>query len=583
MKINTLDVPKHCYGCGACDIECSTKAITMKQNVEGVKQSFDGACKEVYDYGLVGFWYTKNYGAALNAFALANTIRSLGYSVLMIEAPGTQYGEDAHVYETNSPVRQFISHYFSVSNKQNSYYELQKLNDECKGFLLGSDQLWGWQPGGYHLGGAYYVLDFVNAVKKKIAYGTSFGKTDFHGDTEDNSAFGFYLRRFADVSVREQDAVGICDKRFGVNATWVVDPVFLLSEDDYMLVAKRNTMDMPLHDDPYIFVYLLQPTKEKNEIIRQIASSKGMKIIAVSDLDPKYDEAYQCDEWEFEHFTEIEVADWLGLMKGAGYVITDSYHGFCFSIIFRKQFIALSPRGGLNRFQTIAGMIGLEKKINIGRIAELDSSCLAEIDYNAVWNKLQPEIDRSRKWLTDALAKEYVPEEVDYLYDVLKFENIRIREDYDKKLQASRDQYFSMSSKLRRQSYVTRKYIVRDYLIDRLEGKSVAIRGAGGHTDQLLGILSDSVVNIICVWDKNVNADTYGGFPVVRNVTDTEMREVDAVLISSWKYRKEMKEDVIEEIEKNNIKGIEVVDFYEELQQKGIPIDSEYFWFDWDF
>ena len=270
-------------------------------------------------------------------------------------------------------------------------------------------------------------------------------------------------------------------------------------------------------------------------------------------------------------------------MIDADYVITDSYHGFCFSIIFRKQFIALKPRDGLNRFQTVAQITELEKRIDIGRKEELDSTCFSDIDYDQVWNKLEPEIERSRNWLAEALSREFIPKETDYLYDVMRFENWKIREDYEKKLKEARNQYFSMSCKLRKQSYITRRYIVRDYLIGRLGGKIVAIRGAGGHTDELLSILSGTDIDIRCIWDKNAKFDKYKELPVVKSITDPEISKVNAILISSWKYREEMKEDVFEEVERYKIQGIDVIDLYEELQQKGIPIDSEYFWYYWDF
>ena len=550
---------------------------------KGFKESYKLASRQSYDFGLVGFWYTLNYGAALTAFALASTVKSLGYSVLMIEAPGIYFGEKDSFYDKDGPSRKFISQYFQISERQSDYYQLQKLNDKCEAFLVGSDQLWGWNIGRYQEGGAYYLLDFVNGDKKKVAYGTSFGQAEFQGDTEDVTAFGFHLRRFSSVSVREQDAVNLCKDRFDVNATWVVDPVFFLSDYEYKIAAKRSTIELVSNDEKYIFVYMLQPTKRKNEIIKKVSEKLRMRVVAIADLYPKYAEVYQCDAWEFEHYTTVDVPDWLKLIQEAAFVITDSYHGFCFSIIFKKQVLALTPRGMLNRFQTLAKLVGMERKIDIGGYNEPDYENLFDIDYDQIWERLEPEIRRSRDWLKEALKTEYKPSEIDTLYDVMKYENMRLRDDYERKIQFAKEQYFSMSCKLRRQSYITRRYIVRDYLVERLQGKAVAIRGAGGHTDEILRILSDSPVNIICVWDKSTKKDKYGGYPVVRKVSDYKMSTVDAVLISSWKYRDEMRNDVVDELRNNNLDGIEVIDFYSELQQKGIPIDSEYFWFDWDF
>ncbi len=548
----------------------------------------NGSERRVYDFGLIGFWYTQNYGAALTSYALAETVKIMGHSVLMIDAPGTEFPEAADVYDPDSSTRRFISERFDISDRQDSYYELQKLNDICDGFILGSDQLWGWYPGKYHDFGAYYILDFVSGRKKKIAYGTSFGKTEFNGNYDDRTAFGYMLRRFSDVSVREIDGKDLCAKEFGVNATWVVDPVFLLSAEDYRTIGKESTLVKEVQGKDYIFVYLLQPTKEKNRIIREFSEKLGKEIIAVGDLWPDISREYSCDEWEFEHYSKIEVADWIRLLEGSSFVITDSFHGFCFSIIFKKQFIALTPRGALNRFQTIARLTGLEKRIDAGG-SNKEYSNLSPIDYEFVRSKLEPEIIRSRQWLEQVLKKPYAPKETDILYDMMRYDYLRVqkelamlRNEYEIKLDHARSQYFSMSCKLRRQSYITRRYIVRDYLMRRLANKCIALRGAGGHSTEVIRILTDTDIRVSCIWDQNVEFDSFEGYPVIKSASELQEKKVEAVLISSWKHRKGMAEDIKEEFKQKDITDIEVVDFYEELNDRGIPIDSEYFWFDWD-
>lgn len=544
-------------------------------------KSYQKALKVPYDFGLVGFWYTKNYGASLTAYALERTVQKMGYSVLMIDAPGTLFGYGDGVYDFSSPVRRFITQFCSVSKRQESQNELQKLNDICKGFLLGSDQLWGWQEGRYHQQGAYYLLDFVNADKKKVAYGTSFGKTEFTGNTEDRNAFRFLLGRFSDVSVRERDAVTICKENFDCDAAWVVDPVFLLGAEEYMRIERRSILDEAVLNEEYIFVYLLQPTKEKNKVIRQTAEKLGKRVIAVSDLDPDYTEYYPCDNWEFEHYTELEVADWIKLIRHADYVMTDSYHGFCFSIIFQKEFLALTPRGGLNRFQTIAEIAGLEERIDICGKNFIEINNFNSLDYCTVWERLQKEVDRSRIWLENALKKKSKCNPYEQLYDMLRYEYLRQKDDYERQILTEREQYFALSSMLRRQSFIERKFIIRYYLMQKLAGRRIAIRGAGIHTTELLKLLGSADFSILCIWDKKITGQFLGDYPIIDNACELKKYGVDIILLSSWKYRREMAEDIKEQLRENQMDDIEILDFYEQLHKEGISMDSEFYWYDW--
>ncbi len=566
------------------------KKVFFRKLQEGVSfsESYQKARRVPYDFGLVGFWYTWNYGAALTAYALERTVQKMGYSVLMIDAPGTMFGCGDAVYDHSSPVRRFISQFCIVSERQESQYDLQKLNDLCDGFLLGSDQLWGWQEGRYHEQGAYYLLDFANAEKRKVAYGTSFGKTEFAGDVEDRNAFGFLLGRFSEISVRERDAVTICKECFNRDAEWVVDPVFLLAAEEYIRVENRSILDETVRDEDYILVYLLQPTKKKNEVIRQAAEKMSKRVIAVSDLDPDYAKYYPCDAWDFGHYTELEVADWIKLICHAACVITDSYHGFCFSIIFRKEFFALTPRGALNRFQTIAEITGLEDRIDICGRNTVEFENLPPIDYCAVWEKLQKEVDRSREWLENALKKEAKPAPYDRLYDMLRYDHLRqeadwLRQkaDYEQQLSREREQYFALSSMLRRKSFIERKYIVRSYLMQKLTGRHIAIRGAGIHTTELLKLLGSTDLSILCIWDREISGQFPGGYPIIKDVRELKKYGVDTILLSSWKYRGEMAADARKQLRENQMEDIEILDFYEQLQKEGIPMDSEFYWYEW--
>lgn len=123
-----------------------------------------------YDVGILGVWTGCNYGSIMTYYALNNVIKSLGYSVLMIDKmlTGSQQSDVEHKM-THS--RRFAEEHYDISPslKKDEFY---KLNDMCDTFVLGSDQLWNY--GISKNFDKLFYLSFADASKKKIAYATSF-------------------------------------------------------------------------------------------------------------------------------------------------------------------------------------------------------------------------------------------------------------------------------------------------------------------------------------------------------------------------------------------------------------------------
>lgn len=542
--------------------------------IDDVKTSATKNDKGGFDFGLSGYWYTANYGAALTGYALYTYISALGYSVLMIDLPGFQFAEN-HMYRDDySPTRRFIQMNCSVSKKYQTEVELLEINELCNDFILGSDQMWNWGKNHYRDEGAFYLLDYVSNEKRKIAYGTSFGVDKFEGSSEDKGIFGYLLNRFTEVSVREKEGAEIAKELFGVDAVVVVDPVFLLSKDDYIQHIRFCTIDKNKIPDKFIFLYLLQPTKEKLEYARKAARILNLNVIAVSDLDPSYVEYVGCVPWDMDYLQKIEVADWLHLMNEAEYVITDSYHGFCFSLILHKQFTALKPRGGLNRFYTVAEIAEISERICVN----LDEDNCIKIlnkttDYRTIDRYLEKKINESKEWLRNVLKKSQRVQNRGDVYDVVRYMMLRKQEEdkkYQDKLKADIDlKLHNMKSQI----IVNRYFIIKLFLEKMLIGKRVAIRCAGIHTRELLKVISDKSV-VKCIWDKNVFDEMFCGYPCVWDIGDLERYEIDTILISSYQYRYEIKRELSGLSDKYAI-----IDLYEALEEEGIVFESEFYWF----
>lgn len=361
-------------------------------------QAYDKTPK--YDVGYVGWWDSKNYGSALTSFAMNRTLKNKGLRVLMLEHGGIR--PDAKSYGLD------FAHHFYDCSKITWEKDFKRFNGVCDTFLVGSDQLWNWWNI-RHNRPEFFFLDFVEPGHKRIAYATSFGKdnTDFPDDKR--LRVSYHLSKFDAISVREKSGVDVCKNEFDVEATHVLDPVFLCDMDSYKEVTDLSKLK---ERENYVFSYILDPTEDKIEMVKSVAKRLGLSyriaIDALRDNDAHSKSVTEKLLREDKNvLTNLRIEDWLNYIANASFVATDSFHGFCFSIIYNKQVIAyINPRRGKARFESIAGTTGLEERLITAscQIAEkglLDSS----IDYSVVNERLNKERERSNAWLDKALSK----------------------------------------------------------------------------------------------------------------------------------------------------------------------------------
>lgn len=353
-----------------------------------------------YDVGYVGWWDSKNYGSALTSFAMNRTLKNKGLRVLMLEHGGIRPG-------TNSYGLEFARHFYDCS-KITDTKDFGRFNSVCDTFLVGSDQLWNWwNIRNNHM--EFFFLNFVNTGHKRIAYATSFGKdnTDFPDDKR--IRVSYHLSKFDAISVREKSGVDICKNEFGVEATHVLDPVFLCDMGSYNEILSLSKVK---EHKEYLFSYILDPTEDKIEMVKETAKNLGLPYrIAIDALRDNDEHSRQVVERLLKEdsnvLTDLRIEDWLKYIANASYVTTDSFHGFCFSIIFNKQVIAyINPRRGKARFESIAQTTGLENRL-ITASSQISERNLvgSKIDYSIVNQRLDAEREKSQKWLDNALNK----------------------------------------------------------------------------------------------------------------------------------------------------------------------------------
>ena len=194
-------------------------------------------------------------------------------------------------------------------------------------FVVGSDQVWNpdWTS-------STYFLDFVPTSNLKISYAASLGKNRISNKFLGNVSR--YLDDFDYISVREKEAKEILENYLDKRISLVLDPTLLMDEKEWGSLAVP-----PVKDRSYLFVYLLGNNKNHKKKIKEYAKRRNLEIVYI----PHVHFYYQIADNSFadKELYDIGPKEFLGLIQNATEVITDSFHGCVFSIIFKKQFCAL--------------------------------------------------------------------------------------------------------------------------------------------------------------------------------------------------------------------------------------------------
>lgn len=251
--------------------------------------------------------------------------------------------------------------------------------------LVGSDQVWrmGYQKDADELN---YFLDFGNANLTRVSYAASFG----HGSwvlSDKTTEIQRCLSRFDAVSVREKSGQTICSEVFmRDDAELVLDPTLLLDSDYYL------SLMLPKVRSPSVLVYVLDRQEDARRLANEIAQKKGNLPVRV--LSPSAREF-------------VSIPDWLSEFANAEFVVTDSFHGTIFSILFRKPFLTLlNSRRGLDRFTTLFETFGLSDRGLTDWQGELPDAVSLDPDFEKISGDLDRLRKHSRSFLRNALSKQ---------------------------------------------------------------------------------------------------------------------------------------------------------------------------------
>lgn len=345
---------------------------------------------------------TTNYGGILQNYALQTVLKRMGHEVWTLDYYSYNWFDwvilnskiivkkllgrpvkwaitptDKNKLET--PLRKFVEENVSLTTPRTKWFERKIVQDyHLDGLVVGSDQV--WRPI-YNTRIADLFLDFVKDLDiKRVAYAASFGTDNWEfTDIETNQCKNL-AKKFNAISVREITGVTLCEKYLGVKAKHVLDPTLLLTANDYLDLCK----DVPVKA-PFVFAYVLDQNPQKISEIKRSAKEKGLDSFIMS-AGPNVSD-------------EDSVEKWLSYFRDAAYVITDSFHGTVFSIIFQKDFYVFgNKKRGNSRFNSLLNILGLSN-----RIIDVEISELPKVDWKLIHGLLNDERIKSTQWLEYSL------------------------------------------------------------------------------------------------------------------------------------------------------------------------------------
>lgn len=307
-----------------------------------------------------------NYGGLLQCYALSSFLRKQGHQTIVIHREKDRsfflwewirsilrffhfprYYSPQQPYDSLANIIPFIDREINRTKPIRSQRTMRRICGEygLDAVIVGSDQVWRKDFAieyGYN-----YFLDFVPSDVKKISYAASLGLNKWEYDNNQTKKIKQLLSCFDKISVREEEAIRILCDNLNINAELMIDPTLLLTSEEYDIIASPK-----LVNEKYVFVYWLG---EKSQCEKTIEGyiSKGYKVVYVGLK---------------EKMVLPSVGDWLSYIKYSDVVVTDSFHGCVFTLLYRRPLdVYENKSGGFGRIKTLFKLLGIDNGLHLSQ------------------------------------------------------------------------------------------------------------------------------------------------------------------------------------------------------------------------
>ena len=348
-----------------------------------------------------------NVGASLQAYALQTYLKSLGHDVKIIDYKPDYLSKHYRLDIVGNPkydkpfLKQayllaklpgrlrilprkkafdsFTAKYLDLTKRYTSNEELKREPPAADVYFAGSDQIWNpLFPNGKD---PTFYLDFVQQGVR-ASYAASFAVDEFPQELREVTAQ--YLDRFDHIAVRETSGLSVL-KTLGItNAVTVLDPVFLLDRAQWKAMAERPEGC----EAPYLLVYDFDNSASVCRLAENIAAENRWKIYSIFDLPY----AERC-------FSRCGPETFLGLVQGAAFVLSNSFHATAFSVIFEREFAVAERAEKINtRMRDFTALLSLSDHMVTGSV-----NVPLNTDWTQVKRRLEEEVDHAKAYIDEVL------------------------------------------------------------------------------------------------------------------------------------------------------------------------------------
>ena len=347
--------------------------------------------------GMMTFLHNDNYGSILQAWALQRTLEDMGFDAIHIDyAPSRKEKIRNLLLSGNSPklilegmrkksatgkmhggFDEFRKELICTTMPCRDHAALAKATEDFDVLVCGSDQIWSpvW------LNPAYF-LDFTD--KPKVSYAPSLGVKDMPNKGKQRK-IAKLVKRFAAVSVREQEGAALIRQMIDSEPAIMPDPVMLIPKDKWQTV-----MDANVPQEKYILCYFIGDNPSYWETVAAIAEHEQCTVRVIPRTEGARNAGYPLEE-------EVPPQRWLALINGAAHVVTDSFHGATFSAILNKECTIVrryredDPESKNSRIDQLLRNLGV--------------SSLNNADWRVVNAKLAAKAENAKMWLSEAITQ----------------------------------------------------------------------------------------------------------------------------------------------------------------------------------
>lgn len=345
-----------------------------------------------------------NYGGIIQNFALQTVLRKMGHdpvtldyvpslglyrfmcdnvkAILLYFSRRRRKFVKYYSRRENKGFADFVSRYIATTHFIHRYNNGVVQRYGLEAMVTGSDQV--WRPK-YNDNLKDLYLDFVlDKNVRRIAYAASFGTADMEYSKKDIESCRNAAIRLQSISLREASGVTLFERYFGRKATEVLDPTLLLTAEEYSNIVS----DVSITSQSFLVAYILDDRNFYADLLNHSIIAQGIeRVVRIVENDPN-----------------ISPKDWIAAFRDASFVVTDSFHGTVFSIIFRKPFIVFCNKSrGSDRVYSLLSKLGLSS-----RIVYPDGDCIGALRQPIAWESVADKLELLKKESLDFLCSSLI-------------------------------------------------------------------------------------------------------------------------------------------------------------------------------